>query len=381
MVPRIRLQSQVRQCLAEAPVTVLLGARQTGKTTLARLIGSEQGRSSTYFDLERAADRAALSTPEQTLGSLEGLVVIDEVQRQPDLFRVLRPLVDRVPSPAQFLLLGSASPDLMRGVSESLAGRALFVPVPGFSLEEAGDGALEQLWLRGGFPRSHLAPSGAASRRWREAFIATFLERDIPQLGLRIPSEALRRFWTMVSHYHGQIWNASELARSMDANEKTVRRYLDILSGAYVVRVLPPWFENIGKRQRKSPKVYVRDSSLLHTLLGIDGMADLRSHPKYGPSWEGFALEQALMRYGDSQAYFWRTQRGAEIDLLLMDGASRIGFEFKCQDAPRMTKSLRIALEDLNLDRAFIVYPGDKSYALADNVDVVPLPALQLPGR
>ena len=371
------LRDKIELCLGEAPVTVLLGARQTGKTTLARMIAAHRTPVH-YFDLERAPDRAALATPEQTLGSLTGLIVIDEVQRLPELFSVLRPLVDRSDNPASFLLLGSASPHLVKGVSESLAGRALFVPIPGFSLEEVGNEIQDRLWLRGGFPRSWLASSDGASTRWREAFIATFLERDIPQLGFRMPAETLRRFWTMLSHFHGQVWNGSELARSLGTNEKTARRYLDILSGAYVVRVLPPWFENLSKRQRRSPKIYVRDTGLLHTLLGIETMAQLRSHPKYGASWEGFALEQVLMRCGDRSAYFWGTLRGAELDLLIIQAGQRYGFEFKCQDAPRMTKSLHIALKDLQLERAFIVYPGTERYPIDEHAEVVPLTAFPL---
>jgi uncharacterized protein len=372
LVGRDRLLAQVEQCLSESPVTVLLGARQTGKTTIARIVSGRQDAVH-YYDLERPADRAALSTPEQTLTALDGLIVIDEVQRIPELFAILRPLVDRNPCPARFLLLGSASPDLVKGVSESLAGRSLFVPVPGFSLEEVGPKQQSSLWLRGGFPRSYLAGSDAASKRWRDAFVATFLERDIPQLGIRIPSETLRRFWTMLSHFHGQIWNASEFGRSLGTNDKTARRYLDILSSTYVLRVLPPWFANIGKRQRKSPKVYVRDSGLLHALLGLETMDEVRSHPKYGASWEGFALEQVLAHFGERSAYFWATQGGAEIDLLISHSGKRFGFEFKCLDAPRMTKSLGIALSDLELDHAYVVYPGDDGYPLDDRAEALPL--------
>jgi len=372
LLSRDRLLGSVEQCLSESPVTVLLGARQTGKTTLARLIARRRDVVH-YFDLERQADRAAMSTPEQTLSALEGLVIIDEVQRIPELFSILRPMVDRDPSPSTFLLLGSASPYLVEGVSESLAGRALFVTVPGFSLEEVGTEDQSRLWLRGGFPRSYLAGSDAASLRWRDAFISTFLERDIPQLGIRVPAETLRRFWMMLSHFHGQVWNASEFGRSLGTNDKTARRYLDLLSGAYVLRVLPPWFENIGKRQRRSPKVYVRDSGLLHALLSLETMAQVRTHPKYGASWEGFALEQVLAHFGDQSAYHWATQRGAEIDLLISRSGERIGFEFKCQDAPRMTKSLHIALQDLQLAHAYIVYPGQGAYPLDDRVDVIPL--------
>ena len=261
----------------------------------------------------------------------------------------------------------------MRGVSESLAGRTLFIAVPGFSLDEIGVKAQDQLWVRGQFPRSWLAASEAASMRWREAFIATFLERDIPQLGIRVPSESLRRFWTMLAHYHGQVWNASELARSIGTSSKTALHYRDILAGGYVLRVLPPWFENIKKRQLKSPKIYIRDSGILHALLGIMDMASLRSHPRYGASWEGFALEQVLALFGDRKAYFWSTRRGAELDLLLFVAKERWGFEFKCSDAPSMTKSIHVAIQDLGLDRVFIVYPGKQRYRIHEKVEVIPL--------
>lgn len=371
-IQRPRLLSQIEECLDEAPITALIGARQTGKTTLARLIASRR-QPVHYFDLDRAPDRTALSTPEQTLGTLDGLVVLDEVQRLPELFSVLRPLVDRPENPAHFLLLGSASPDLVKGVSETLAGRVLFVSVSGFVLAEIGVENRDVLWLRGGFPRSYLAASDRASARWREALAETFLERDIPQLGFSIPAETLRRFWTMLSHYHGQTWNGSELARALGTNEKTARRYLDILSGTYLVRVLPPWFENIGKRQRKAPKVYIRDTGLLHTLLGIGTMAQLRSHPKYGASWEGFALEQVLMNCGQYPAYFWGTQRGAELDLFITRAGKRYGFEFKCTDAPHTTKSMRIVSEDLGLEHLWVVYPGDLEYPLAPDITALPL--------
>jgi len=308
------------------------------------------------------------------LGTLDGIVVLDEVQRLPELFSVLRPLVDRPENSARFLLLGSASPDLVKGVSETLAGRVLSVSVAGFILAEIGVENRDLLWLRGGFPRSYLAASDRASTRWREAFVDTFLERDIPQLGINIPAETLRRFWTMLSHYHGQTWNSSELARALGANEKTARRYLDILSGTYVVRVLPPWFENIGKRQRKAPKVYIRDTGLLHTLLRIGTMAQLRSHPKYGASWEGFALEQVLMRWGEHSAYFWGTHRGAELDLLITHAGKRYGFEFKCTDAPRTTKSMHIVTEDLRLEHLWVIYPGDLEYPLGPEMTALPLP-------
>ena len=371
-IQRLRLENQVRQCIEESPATVLLGARQTGKTTLAQHLVKDLPNVH-FFDLERAAARAALSTPELTLGELTGTIIIDEVQRMPELFEVLRPLCDRSEGSTRFLLLGSASPNLIRGVSESLAGRALFVHIPGFALEETGPQSQSRLWLRGAFPRSYLADSDAASSRWRESFVQSFLERDMPQLGIRVPAETLRRFWLMLSHYHGQTWNGSEIARSIDVSLPTARHYLDILSGAYATRLLPPWFENIKKRQVKSPKIYVRDSGLLHYLLGIDSTMGLRTNPRYGASWEGFALEQVLAICGDRQAYFWATQRGAELDLLLFHRGRRLGFEFKCADAPRMTKSMHIALQDLDLHQLYVVYPGEQSYPLHEDVLVIPL--------
>jgi predicted AAA+ superfamily ATPase len=381
-IPRPRLVRRILRGLKESPVTALSGARQTGKTTLARVV-SQQRRDVHHFDLERAGARKALSTPELTLDGLRGLVVIDEIQRLPELFEVLRPLCDRPDNPARFLILGSASPELVRGVSETLAGRVVFLQVSGLTIDELPQGRQNRLWLRGGFPRAHLAANDGAAWRWLEGFAATFLERDLPQLGIRVPAEALRRFWLMTAHYHGQIWNAAELARSMDVAAGTVRHYLDILSGAYVLRVLLPWNENLKKRQVKSPKVYVRDSGLLHFLLGIDSMAALRSHPRYGASWEGFALEQTLAMQGERDAYFWSTLRGAELDLLLLRHSRRYGFEFKCTDAPSMTRSMHTALEDLGLERLYVVYPGSERYALHARAEALPLadlPVLKIQG-
>lgn len=282
-------------------------------------------------------------------------------------------LVDRTDNSARFLLLGSAAPELVRGVSESLAGRTAIIDMGGFSLAELGPPAQDELWLRGGFPRSYLAPDAEASAAWREDFIRTFLERDIPQLGISIPATTMRRFWTMVAHIHGTLWNASNLARSLGSSEKTARRYLDILTGAFLVRQLPPWHENIGKRQVKSPKVYLRDSGLLHALLALGDQETLASHPKYGASWEGFALEQILAVANTRDAYFWASYTGAELDLLIFRGAERIGFEMKCADAPGMTRSIAIALEDLSLDALYVVYPGELRYPIAKKVEACPL--------
>ena len=354
------------------PVVALTGPRQCGKTTLARTIAAGVP-DSTYFDLEAAVDRRRLDTPEQTLGRLPGLVIIDEVQRAPGLFEVVRVLVDRPENRARFLLLGSASPSLTKGVSESLAGRAGLVDLSGFDLREVPADRWRSLWLRGGFPRSYLAPDAQSSALWCESFVRTFLERDIPQLGITVPAETLRRFWTMVAHYHGQIWNAAEFARALGASEGTARRYLDILAGSFMVRVLPPWFENLKKRQVKAPKIYVRDSGLLHTLLDVVREHDLAGHPKVGASFEGFAVEQLLAALDTRNAYYWATHGGAELDLLVVRGGKRYGFECKRSDAPGTTRSMRIALGDLSLERLWIVYPGGEGYALDDRIAVLPV--------
>ncbi|NWG75092.1 MAG: ATP-binding protein [Rubrivivax sp.] len=371
VIERPRALRKLRTALRDNPVVQLLGPRQCGKTTLARRLVQEAP--ATYFDLERPADQAKLTNAELVLGSLTGLVVIDEAQRMPHLFTLLRPLADRPEAKTKFLLLGSASPDLVKGVSESLAGRVGFVDLGGLELGDVGEGNQERLWLRGGLPRSFLARDDRASLDWRQDFIRTFLERDVPQLGIRIPSPTLLRFWTMVAHYHGQIWNGAELARALGSSEKTVRTYLDLLTGAFVLRQLSPWFENVGKRQYKAPQVYVRDSGLLHALLGIERRLDLAGHPKHGASWEGFALEQVLSALNIRQAFFWATHSGAELDLLLMVGGRRYGVEFKCADAPVMTRSLHIALADLKLERAWIVYPGRENYLVHDQVRVCAL--------
>jgi predicted AAA+ superfamily ATPase len=354
-------------------VVSLLGARQVGKTTLARCLAASWPDEVHYFDMEDAADRQAMLNAKQLLEGLRGLVVIDEAQAVPSLFTALRPLVDRTPLPARFCLLGSASPEIVRGVSESLAGRIHFVPIPVLGLDEVGKAHQRELWLRGGFPRSFLANSGRSSLIWRRDFIRTHVERDIPALGFRIPAATLHRFWSMLAHNHGQIWNAEEIGRSLGFTGKTGRSYLEILSGTCLVRILPPWFENAGKRLVKSPKVYFRDSGLLHAFLGVESMPGLLGHPKYGASWEGFALEQILMRTQASQAYFWATQQGAELDLLLEHDGSRTGIEFKCADAPTMTKSMHIATADLKLDRLLVVYPGTRHYPLNDKTMVLPL--------
>jgi predicted AAA+ superfamily ATPase len=371
MLKRPQLLDRLRTGLRASPAVALLGPRQCGKTTLARqLAGTSK---STYFDLENPVDLARLSEPMTALEQLRGLIVIDEVQRRPDLFPILRVLLDRKPIRARFLILGSASPDLLRQSSETLAGRISIVEMAGFTLEELGRPDIDRLWLRGGFPRSFLARTEAASTAWREDFIRTFLERDLAQLGVRVPSGTMRRFWTMTAHYSGGIWNSSEIGRSLGEAHTTVKRHLDALSGALVVRVLEPWFENVGKRLVKSPKVYIRDSGLLHTLLGIGDRRQLDGHPVVGGSWEGFIIDQLLAAVPKAKAYYWRTQAGAELDLLMLLKGRRIGIEIKRADAPRMTPSMASALEDLELHRLLVVYPGAVRYTLRPKVEVMSL--------
>jgi predicted AAA+ superfamily ATPase len=371
VLARNDLAEAVQVALSRNPVVLLAGPRQCGKTTLARqFVGPG---SINYFDLEDPLSLARLEEPMTALGALSGLVVLDEVQRRPDIFPVLRVLVDRADAPAQFLVLGSASGDLLRQTSESLAGRLERVTMGGFTVAEAGGGAAAALWLRGGFPRSFLARDEAASLAWRASFIQTLLERDLPQWGVRTSAVALRRFWTMVAHYHGQIWKATDPARALDVSEPTTRRYLDLLTDGYMVRQLQPFHANLCKRQVKAPKVYVRDSGLLHQLLGVSSMEALLAHPKAGASWEGFVVEQVLATEPHDEAWFWATHQGAEIDLVLRRGETLLGVECKRTDAPRLTPSIRIALEDLGLDRVAVVYPGEKRCPLADRVEAVPL--------
>ena len=373
MISRPGPVARVRAAFSVHPIVALTGPRQCGKTTLARHLAAQAPRS-TYFDLEAAVDRRRLTAPEQTLGRLADLVVIDEVQRLPALFETLRVLVDRPRNRARFLLLGSASPALVKGVSESLAGRVGLVDLAGFELGEVGSAAWRELWLRGGFPRAYLAPDRAASGLWRDNFVRTFLERDIPQLGISVPAETLRRFWTMIAHYHGQVWNGAEFARSIGATQATARRYLDILAGVFMVRVLPPWFVNLKKRQVKAPKVYLRDAGLLHTLLGLTEEDELAGHPKVGASFEGFAIEQVLATLDASPGHphYWATHGGAELDLLIERRGARHGFECKLADAPGVTRSMRVALADLGLDHLWVLYPGDRTYPLDDRITVLP---------
>ena len=364
--------SQVHLLLREFPVVALLGARQVGKTTLARELAATARDPVAWFDLEDPADLARLADPGLELRPLRGLVVLDEIHRLPDIFQLLRVLADRPGTPARFLVLGSASPELLRQTSESLAGRVGFHELYGFGVTEVD--SLERLWLRGGFPRSYLAKSEAASRRWRDGFIRTLIARDLPELGTTIPSATLRRFWAMLAHWHGQVWNGAEFGRAFGVSHTTVRRYLDLLTSVFAVRQLQPWFENISKRQVRSPKVYIGDSGILHALLGLTTRTDVVSHPKVGASWEGFIAQQIvhLLRAPQDQCFHWSTHAGAELDLLVIAGACRHGFEVKRTEAPRLTKSMRSAVETLNLDRLDVVHAGTQRYRLAPKVRALP---------
>jgi len=374
VIARSRLVESVRQALSRSRVVALLGPRQCGKTTVGgQLLAAD---SPNYFDLEDPASLARLDEPMTALRELKGLVVIDEVQRRPELFSVLRVLADRVPLRARFLILGSASPTLLRQSSESLAGRIALIQMNGFSLEEVGLAAHLQHWLRGGFPLSYLAEDDPRSSLWRADFIRTFLERDLGQMGFSIPSSTLLRFWTMAAHYHGQIWNNAQIAGSMNIGEKSVRRYLDVLTDLYMIRQLQPWHANLKKRQVKSPKVYFRDTGLLHYLLGVRTEKELWTHPKCGASWEGYVIEESLKAVAPEEAFFWATHQGAEIDLILIKDGHMLGVECKRVDAPRLTPSMRIALDDLKLERIAVVYPGAKRFPLAERVEAVPLDAL-----
>jgi hypothetical protein len=369
--------SRIEGLLRQFPVVAIVGPRQVGKTTLARSVAAARRRV-TFFDLESAEDLALLHDPLLALRSLRGLVVVDEVQRRPDLFPTLRVLVDQPGAARHFLVLGSASPELLRQTSESLAGRIAYHELEGLSLDEVGTPAWERLWLRGGFPRSFLARSDAQSRRWRRELIRSYLERDVPELGLRLPAPTLRRFWMMVAHYHGQIWNASVLARSLGVAHTTVQRYLDVLTETFMVRQLPSWHENVGRRQVKAPKVFVRDSGLLHELLGLGSSRELAVHPKLGASWEGFAQSVVISRLQarPEDCFFWATHSGPELDLLVIRGDRRLGFEFKRTTAPSMTRSMRVALQDLRLGRLLVVHAGERSFDLAARVRAVPLALL-----
>jgi predicted AAA+ superfamily ATPase len=374
MIERPQLLETIRRSLRRSRVVALVGSRQCGKTTLAREIVAPS--SVNYFDLEDPVSLARLAEPMTALAGLRGVVVIDEVQRRPELLPLLRVLADRRPSPARFLILGCASPALMRQSSESLAGRLEMIPLSGFGLAEVAAPALNRHWLRGTFPRAFLAHSNAESVSWRRQFIHTFLERDLPQLGIGVPATALLRFWTMLAHNHGNVWNAAEPARSLGVSEPTVRRYLDLLTGLFMVRQLQPWHENLKKRQVKAPKIYLRDSGLLHQLLGISTDRDLLVHPKCGASWQGYTIEETLKVVQPDEAYFWATHQGAELDLLLIKDGRRLGVEIKRMDAPVLTPSMRIALDNLKLEQLVVLYPGKTHYPLAERVKVMPLSVL-----
>ena len=373
MIPRHRHLNRVRLLLRESPVVALLGPRQVGKTTLARQLAASHDASVAWFDLEDPVDLARLDDPGLELRPLRGLVVLDEIHRLPDVFRLLRVLADRPGVPARFLVLGSASPELLRQSSETLAGRIAFHELDGFGLTEVEDA--ERLWLRGGLPRSYLAPSSPASRRWRDGFVRTFLSQDVPEFRAGMSPVTLRRFWTMLAHWHGQTWNGAEFSRAFGVAHTTVRRYLDFLTSVFLVRQLQPWFENIAKRQVRSPKVYVADSGVLHALLGLTTREDVLSHPRVGASWEGFVVQQIAHLTGASpeQCFHWSTHTGAEVDLLIMDGGVRRGYEIKRSESPRLTRSMRSALDTLKLDRLDVVHAGTAGYRLAPTVRAVPL--------
>jgi len=374
MIVRNKLLQRIQEGLRRSPVVILTGPRQCGKTTLARQLVDEE--SINYLDLEDPASLARLEEPMTALRPLEGLVVIDEIQRRPDLFPTLRVLADRTDSSTRFLILGSASGELLRQSSESLAGRSERISIGGLSLEEVGGEAAHELWLRGGFPRSFLAASQSDSVIWRKQFIQTLLERDFPQWGVRVTASALQRFWHMLAHYHGQTWNAAEPARALGVSANTVRHYLDLLSDALMIRQLKPYYANLSKRQVKSPKIYVRDSGLCHQLLGMDSAKALLEHPKVGASWEGFAIEQILLSEPHDEAWFWATHQGAEIDLILRRGQTLFGIECKRADAPRMTPSIRIACDDLDLAKVAVIYPGSRRYPIDRKVEAFPLAKL-----
>lgn len=374
-IHREKLEKRIGTALQRSPIVALVGPRQCGKTALARRIANRTDENTNYFDLEYPPDLRSLEAPALTLENLRGLVVIDEIQRKPELFPILRVLADRENNPARFLILGSASPDLIRQGSESLAGRIEFVRMTGFSLQETGANTMNELWVRGGFPLSYLASSEDDSYVWRRNFLNTFLERDIRMIGIETPPKSLRRFWAMLATVHGEVWNASKLSASLGCSSMTARRHLDVMSGAYMVRVLQPWHENIKKRQVKSPKVYIRDSGLLHALLEIKDNTALASHIKRGSSWEGFALEQILQLVKIDSPYFWGVHSNVELDLLGVVNGKRYGFEFKCNDAPSKTRSMEVALQELGLHHLYVVYPGKRKYALTEKISASPLTA------
>jgi uncharacterized protein len=373
MIDRTTDLLALRSAVERSRVVLLVGARQVGKTTLARQLLAPTHRN--YFDLEDPVDLARLVEPMTALRDLEGLVVIDEVQRTPDLFSLLRVLADRQPLPARFLVLGSASPSALRQASESLTGRLEIVELGGLRLADSGVAGLDRLWTRGGFPEPFLAASDDDARRWHRQHIMNLASRDLPEFGVGLPATTVERFLALVAHRHGQLWNGADPARALGISESTVRKYIDVLADALLVRVLAPWFEhNVEKRQVKSPKVYFRDSGMVHHLLGADDLTGVLRLPLMGATWEGMVIEECIRATHDRfRPYFWRTSGGAELDLVLVSATSRVGVEVKRADAPRMTPSMRAAMTDLSLDRLVVIYPGDQRYALHERVDVVPV--------
>ena len=373
MIRRGKDLEVLRRLLRHNPVVGIIGARQVGKTTLAHVLAREWHGKVSFFDLENPQDAARLADPMLALRPLKGLVVIDEVQRLPGLFETLRVLADRRHRQTRFLVLGSASPELLRQGSESLAGRIAYYEIAGLTVSDVGVNKAETLWLRGGFPRSFLAHTALESFAWRRQFTQTFLERDLPQLGINVSSMTMRRFWTMLAHYHGQVWNSSEFARSFGVADTTVRGYLDRLSAALVVRQLLPWHENISKRQVKAPKIYIADSGIFHALLNLPARLDVGNHPKEGASWEGFVLGEVIRHLGAgrSECFYWATHGGAELDLLIIRGRLRLGFECKRTASPLVSPSMRIAIKDLKLKRLDVMYPGDTTFPLAEGIRAV----------
>lgn len=374
MIERIDDERRLRDALARSPIVLLVGPRQAGKSTLAKTVVGP--RPSNRFDLEDPRDAYRLGEPTMTLPMLSGTIVIDEAQRRPDLFPILRVLADETPTPGRFLVLGSASPDLVGLTAESLAGRVTILELSGLAVRDLGSSHLDELWSRGGLPRSVLAGSDDLSAAWRDDYIATFLERDLANLGVRIAPTTMRRFWTMLAHFHAQTWNGAELSRALGVSQVTVRRYLDALTDALVIRQLQPWFANISKRQVKAPKVYIRDTGLLHRLLGISDSVDLLSNPKVGASWEGFVIEQLLQILRPPEAYVWGTHNGAELDLFIPQKGKRLGFEIKRTEQPQVTPSMRSALQDLELDHLYVVHAGHHRFTLQERVTAIPASAL-----